>query len=157
MELLNIRTGKSLCKRAVVEVDNDKLKSRVGAAETAIFNRLQAISRSSDHAAERQAIADALALIRILKRDALDFPEWEILWRAKTSIVKCNLAAKPQCDKACKWCTRKAARESEGALLEFEISSWGCAKLFSEHRYERTGAAITCVQGGSRHFCSRSQ
>jgi hypothetical protein len=77
MELLNIRTGKSLCKRAVVEVDNDKLKSRVGAAETAIFNRLQAISRSSDHAAERQAIADALALIRILKRDALDFPEWE--------------------------------------------------------------------------------
>ena len=61
----------------MVEVDKDKLKSRVGAAETAIFNRLQAISRSSDHAAERQAIADDLALIRVLKRDALDFPEWE--------------------------------------------------------------------------------
>jgi len=64
-------------QEAVAEVDKDKLKSRVGAAETAIFNRLQAISRSSDHAAERQAITDALALIRVLKRDALDFPEWE--------------------------------------------------------------------------------
>jgi hypothetical protein len=64
-------------QEAVVEVDKDKLKSQVGAAETAIFNRLQAISRSPDHAAEHQAIADALALIRVLKRDALDFPEWE--------------------------------------------------------------------------------
>ena len=64
-------------QEALVEVDKDKLKSRVDAAETAIFNRLQVISRSSDHAAERQAIADALALIRVLKRDALDFPEWE--------------------------------------------------------------------------------
>ena len=77
MELLNIRTRKSLCKRPWLRVDRDKLKSRMGAAETAIFNRLQAISRSSDHAAERQAIVDALALIRVLKRDALDFPEWE--------------------------------------------------------------------------------
>src|ERR1700722_1127817 len=64
-------------QEAVVEVDKDKLKSQVGAAEPAIFNRLQAISRSPDHAAEHQAIADALALIRVLKRDALDFPEWE--------------------------------------------------------------------------------
>jgi hypothetical protein len=64
-------------QEALVEVDKEKLKSRVGAAETAIFHRLQAISSSSDHSAERQAIADALALIRALKRDALDFPEWE--------------------------------------------------------------------------------
>jgi hypothetical protein len=77
MGLLDIRTGKSLCIEAVVEVDKDKLKSQLGAAETAMFNRLQAISRSPDHAAEHQAIADALALIRVLKRDALDFPEWE--------------------------------------------------------------------------------
>ena len=63
-------------QEALVEVDKEKLKSRMGAAETAIFNRLQAISGSSDHSPERQAIADALALIRVLKRDALDFPEW---------------------------------------------------------------------------------
>ena len=56
-------------QEAVVEVDKDKLKSRVGTAETAIFNRLQALSCSSDHATERQAIADALALIRVLKRE----------------------------------------------------------------------------------------
>jgi hypothetical protein len=77
MEVLNIRTGKSLHNQAPVEVDKDKLKSRVGAAKTAIFNRLQAISHGSDHAAERQAIANALALIGVLKREALDFPEWE--------------------------------------------------------------------------------
>jgi hypothetical protein len=40
-------------QEALVEVEKDKLKSRVDAAETAIFNRLQVISRSSDHAAER--------------------------------------------------------------------------------------------------------
>ena len=35
--------------------------------------------------------------------------------------------------RAGKWCNRKAAREGEGTLLEFEISTWSCAKLFPEH------------------------
>jgi|HubBroStandDraft_6_1064221.scaffolds.fasta_scaffold01061_4 hypothetical protein len=64
-------------QEAVVEVDKDRLKSRLGAAETAIFNRLQAISRIADDTAERQALTDALFTLRILKREALDFPEWE--------------------------------------------------------------------------------
>ena len=62
---------------ALVELDVKKLPERIAAAETAIFNRLQVISQSSDHQAERQAIEDALAALRVLKRDELGFPDWE--------------------------------------------------------------------------------
>jgi len=47
------------------------------AAEAAIFNRLQAISQSPAREAERHAIRDAAAKLRILKRDGLGFPDWE--------------------------------------------------------------------------------
>jgi len=62
---------------AVLEPDRKKLAERVAASETAIFNRLQTISQSSDHQAERQAIEDALAALRVLKRDELGFTDWE--------------------------------------------------------------------------------
>jgi len=61
----------------MAELDTDKLKARVQAVETAIFNRQQALARSPDHAAERQAIQDALALLRAFKRSELSFPDWE--------------------------------------------------------------------------------
>ena len=64
-------------RAALLELDIEKLRERVAAAETAIFNRLQAISQGSNHAAERQAIEDALASLRVLKRDNLGFPDWE--------------------------------------------------------------------------------
>ena len=62
---------------ALVELDRKKLPERVAASETTIFNRLQVISQSSDHQAERQAIEDALTALRFLKRDILGFPDWE--------------------------------------------------------------------------------
>jgi hypothetical protein len=62
---------------ALLELDPKKLFERVTAAETAIFNRLQAMSHTSDGHAERQAIEDALASLRVLKRDNLGFPDWE--------------------------------------------------------------------------------
>jgi len=62
---------------ALVELDRKKLPQAVAASETAIFNRLQVISQSSDHQAERQAIEDALTALRFLKRDNLGFPDWE--------------------------------------------------------------------------------
>ena len=62
---------------ALVELDREKLLEGVAASETAIFNRLQAISQSSDHHAERQAIEDALTALRVLKRENLGFPDWE--------------------------------------------------------------------------------
>jgi hypothetical protein len=60
-----------------LELDRAKLPERVAAVETAIYKRLQAIAQSSDYQAERQAIEDALASLRVLKRDSLGFPDWE--------------------------------------------------------------------------------
>jgi hypothetical protein len=62
---------------ALLETDREKLPERVAAAETAIYQRLQAISQSSAYQAERQAIQDAVASLRVLKRDSLGFPDWE--------------------------------------------------------------------------------
>jgi hypothetical protein len=62
---------------ALLELDPKRLFGRVTAAETAIFNRLQAMSPTSDGHAERQAIEDALASLRVLKRENLGFPDWE--------------------------------------------------------------------------------
>ena len=61
---------------ALLELDSEKLPKLVVAAETAIFKRLQAIVQSSDHQPERQAIEDALATLRVLKRNNLGFPDW---------------------------------------------------------------------------------
>ena len=58
-----------------------KLLEAVHAAETAIFNRLQELAEKSakdpSQQAERQAIAEALRTLRIVKRDKLGFPDWE--------------------------------------------------------------------------------
>lgn len=64
-------------QEAIVELDKDKLKTRLAAVETAITNRLQAISRSPDHRAERQAIEDARALILAIRRDNFGLPDQE--------------------------------------------------------------------------------
>jgi hypothetical protein len=61
---------------ALLELDPAKLLQRLTEAETAIFKRLQIISQSSDSQIERQAIEDALASLRVLKRE-LGFPDWE--------------------------------------------------------------------------------
>jgi hypothetical protein len=53
---------------ALVELDREKLPKRVAAAETSVYMRLQQISRGSDDQAERQAIEDALAGLRFLKK-----------------------------------------------------------------------------------------
>lgn len=66
----------SAVQGALLELDQDKLRARVAAAEAAIFNRLQAISQNPDHQSERQAIEDALTTLRVLKREALGFPDW---------------------------------------------------------------------------------
>jgi len=62
---------------ALVELDKDKLKERVAEADAAIFERQQAISQSRDHHAEREAIEYALANLRVVKREILEFPDWQ--------------------------------------------------------------------------------
>ena len=59
---------------AMLELNRENLTALV---ENAIYRRLQAISQRPDHQAERQAIEDALASLRVLKRDSLGFPDWE--------------------------------------------------------------------------------
>src|SRR5438128_8436355 len=57
---------------ALLELDRKKLLERVKAAESAIFNRSQAISPTL--AVERQAIEDALANLRVIRRENLGLP-----------------------------------------------------------------------------------
>jgi len=59
------------CQAALVELDGAKLRERIAAAEAAIVGRLNATSAAPVSPAERQAIADALATLRVLKRECL--------------------------------------------------------------------------------------
>lgn len=63
----------SLYSAALLELDREKLLALVCAAEQAIQQRLLALSHSSDHHAERQAIQDAQQNLRVLRQT--EFPE----------------------------------------------------------------------------------
>jgi hypothetical protein len=54
-------------QEALLEFDHHRLQERVATAEAAISNRLLALSGIPNSEAERQAIRDALALLRFLK------------------------------------------------------------------------------------------
>jgi hypothetical protein len=62
---------------ALLEIDPKKLVERVEEAEVAIFKRLQQLNQSQDGQAERQVIQGAISALKILKRDSLNFPDWE--------------------------------------------------------------------------------
>jgi len=64
-------------REALLETDRGKISERVEEAEGAIFERLQALSDAQDGHAERQAIQDAIRALRVIKRDRLNFPDWE--------------------------------------------------------------------------------
>jgi hypothetical protein len=65
---------------ALLELDPKALLQKVADAETAIFERLQALAKvdgsQSDNAQERQALQDAVNSLRVLKRETLKFPDW---------------------------------------------------------------------------------
>ena len=63
--------------KCAVRARPKKLFQRVVEAEVAVFNRLQTMSHNPDSHAERQAIEDALATLRVYKRDKLGFADWE--------------------------------------------------------------------------------
>jgi hypothetical protein len=63
-------------QEAVLELNREKLVEKIQDFETAIFVRLQELKFDSDHHSERQAIDDALATIRALKKDQLSHPGW---------------------------------------------------------------------------------
>jgi hypothetical protein len=65
-----------LLRDAILEFGPQELSTKVQKVETAIFERMQALSGDSDHHNERVALADALATLRILKNEKLGFPDW---------------------------------------------------------------------------------
>lgn len=65
-------------QEVVLEFDHEKLPGKIQRVETVIFERLQQLSQNGeDHLDERTAIYDALSLLRIIKRDKLEFPDWK--------------------------------------------------------------------------------
>jgi hypothetical protein len=61
----------------ILEFDSTKLPEKVQKVETLISERLQQLPRGNEGHIETQAINDALALLRIIKRDKLGFPDWK--------------------------------------------------------------------------------
>ena len=58
-------------QEAILERDREKLAERIQEVETIIFERLQTLSPHIDHRDERQALADAASLLRVLKKEKL--------------------------------------------------------------------------------------
>jgi glycyl-tRNA synthetase beta subunit len=61
----------------ILEFDAQKLPEEVEKVETLILERLQRLCSQNDAHIETRAINDALALLRIIKRDKLGFPDWK--------------------------------------------------------------------------------
>ena len=59
---------------ALMELDHGKLLGRVTEAEYAIYRRLQSLTNTTNSHPELLAIEDALASLRLLKREQVDFP-----------------------------------------------------------------------------------
>jgi hypothetical protein len=58
-------------RKAVLEADREKLAKRIEEVETLISERLQSIASDTDHQDERNAIADAVSILRVLKKEEL--------------------------------------------------------------------------------------
>ena len=77
MENLPYPGWQAAYRDALIELDLNKLTKLVGEAESAIIDRLQTLPPSAESVMERQAIADALANLRCLKRET---PELSDCW-----------------------------------------------------------------------------
>ena len=64
-------------QEALLEIDREKLQSKMMKAEEAIFQRMQQLAGTADSEAERQAIEDAISALRVLKREKLNYPDWK--------------------------------------------------------------------------------
>jgi hypothetical protein len=65
-------------REAVLECRLPELATKIHAAELAIFERLQYLAHDLGHEAERQAIAEAVSVLRTLQREKLSFPDWDV-------------------------------------------------------------------------------
>ena len=62
----------------ILEVDRAQLREKMQRVEALIYDRLLRLQAGSDgHIAEREALNDAISVLRVLKRDKLNFPDWK--------------------------------------------------------------------------------
>ena len=61
---------------ALLEVDPQKLRERLEAAEVAMVLRSQALVHGPDGHAEQQAIRDAITKLRLIQTEKLGYPDW---------------------------------------------------------------------------------
>ena len=61
----------------ILEFDRQRLPARIQEVENLIFERSHQLQRSGNGRVEQEAINDALSIIRLIKRDKLDFPDWK--------------------------------------------------------------------------------
>jgi hypothetical protein len=64
-------------QEAILEFDREKLREKLQKVETSILERLQELQHGPDGHSEREAINDALSVLRIIKRDRLAYPDWK--------------------------------------------------------------------------------
>ena len=63
-------------QEALVEVDPERLRTKISEAESAIFDRLQRLGHESEQSEERDALRDASNTLLTLKKEVLKFPDW---------------------------------------------------------------------------------
>lgn len=61
---------------AILEFDRHKLPAKALKAEGLILQRLQELQQSEDGCNERAVISDGLSILRTIKCDRLDHPDW---------------------------------------------------------------------------------
>lgn len=62
----------------ILEFDRAKLHQKMQWVEALIYDRLQQLHNGSGgHSAEREALNDAISVLRVIKREKLDFPDWK--------------------------------------------------------------------------------
>lgn len=91
--------GWQACYRdALIELDEDKLIERVRQAERAIVDRLEALPSCRESLMELQAIEDALANLRCLKREtvASSDPLTSDVYRRSFSEIRPGIGKKAQ-------------------------------------------------------------
>ncbi len=61
----------------ILEFDPLKLEEKIREVKTLLFGRLQQLDHGNDSRDEKIALQDALSIIRIMKRDRLESPDYE--------------------------------------------------------------------------------
>ena len=70
---LRFPVWQSAYQAMLVETDNDKLFKLVEVAEAAVLTRRAALRGNPNHHSERRALEEALANLRVVKKDRLKF------------------------------------------------------------------------------------